>query len=72
MAALGKQPTPCLCSRFAFCPFAQRDVCFRSMQQFAQSLSTATGDYLRRPRSTRPTTMWGLASLPSVRLEFSA
>ena len=26
MAALGKQPTPCLCSRFAFCPFAQLDV----------------------------------------------
>ena len=24
MAALGKQPTPFLCSRFAFCLFAQR------------------------------------------------
>ena len=70
MAARGeRQPTFSSLS-LAFCLFALLDVWFAASSKFAHKFVCRQPPGIRRPRSTRPRRMGGLASLLSVRLEY--
>ena len=68
MAARGEQPTPFLCSRFAFCPFAHLPCGFAACSNLHTKVGVDNLPASRRPRSTRPRRMGGPSILSSVRL----